>query len=405
MNKQNLNNFGTTFKLSLVLISIVILPFVNILHFVFPVDNLLGKSAWLVFPVVVLVVIYSQEAFFKNNVMFNVHNLLLIFISFIGGIILYTRYILYEEVQDILNFRYLATSLIYLMLASQLVKEWSKLRILSVTIVLLGMAISFAQVVNFHLYPSVILQADSLGLNSIVFDGIKPRSKLFGASISGNQILCSMFVLVAVMKSGIVNINYWLFWAGMVFMAYAISLGASRYPMFIATTLFLFSIYYLNNSNKRKLILLVAVFSSITIIYIFAPSDITIFTRISEDSGGRVEKTQLAIQMLSERMTNFIIGPSGYQTDNSRLNGYAFSDNSYFYVGLTFGVPFAVVYFLIFFNHMRSCVDEKLALFFVCYLVIGFSLTNCILWESWLCMAMFSVVVLIKNRNDQNLAI
>ena len=390
-------NVKVNFIFVLVVISIFTLPFVNVLHFVLPLGNIFGKSAWLVVPVFVLITAYF-ERILTRNFSLNSLDLTLVFMVVFVGIIFTVRYIVYDEVQSFLNYRFLATSLVYLAIASQIVKNKLMLRVIALTIVATGLAVAVVQAINFNFYQNVMLFTDNAGVIRLIFDGEQTRSMLLGASISGNQIVCSMFVLVALVKSNFIRMNLWASWILLLFMAYAVSLGESRYPMAIAISLLVFNFFY--HKLQHTKIVLVAFSVVLLTSYVFSNFENWHISRINEDSNGRIEKAILGFKILSDSVTNFSIGASNFQAGNATEQGYELSDNSYFEVAISFGVPFAVIFFTLWFNFISRYIVNILSLFFLGYLVVGLSLTNCILWESWLCLAMFSIAVVGSIRHS-----
>ena len=390
-------NVKVNFIFVLVVISIFTLPFVNVLHFALPLGNTFGKSTWLVVPVFVLITAYF-ERILTRNFSLNSLDLTLVFMVVFVGIIFTVRYIVYDEVQSFLNYRFLATSLVYLAIASQIVKNKLMLRVIALTIVATGLAVAVVQAINFNFFPNVMLFTDNAGVIRLIFVGEQTRSMLLGASISGNQIVCSMFVLVALVKSNFIRMNLWVSWILLLFMVYAVSLGESRYPIAIAISLLVFNFFY--HKLQHTKIVLVAVSVLLLTSYVFSNFENWHISRINEDSGGRIEKTILGFKILSDSVTNFSIGTSNFQAGNAAEQGYVLSDNSYFEVATSFGVPFAVIFFTLWFNFISRYIVNILSLFFLGYLVVGLSLTNCILWESWLCLAMFSIAVVGSIRHS-----
>ncbi|HQS58854.1 MAG: hypothetical protein B7Y56_12510 [Gallionellales bacterium 35-53-114] len=391
-------NLTNNVVFAFVLISIFILPFVNVLNFALPVDNVFGKSTWLVIPVLALMVGYIWR-FKANNILFAPLDIVLLFVVALAGVILAIRYIAFDELNSFLNYRYFATSLIYLAIASYFVKNKMNLRVMSLTIVAAGLAVAVVEAVNFNFFPSVMLSTDDAGVIRLVFDGEKTRSMLLGASISGNQIVCSMFVLVAMIQGNIIRMNIWVSWSLLLFMTYGVSLGESRYPLAVAICLLAFNFFYQKLQHKKIVVLsfLIVLLTS----YVSSNFEYPHISRINEDSGGRVEKAILGFKILSDSMTNFSIGAPSSQTNDATEGGYGLSDNSYLEVAISFGVPFATAFFFIWFYYISKNVVNNLSLLFFGYLVVGLSLTNCILWESWLCLAMFSMVVVGGLQNTE----
>ena len=379
----------------IVAIVIVIVPFSNLLHYLLPVNNLFGKSAWVVVPTLVLVVIYFYKVV-NTNIFprITMPDFAMIIFVVVSLLIVLIRNAFYGEGISFISNRYIATSLIYLLLAIKLLDNNKALLFIALSIVAQGFLLSLGQVINFHFFPTFELASDDSGIIGFTTDGIQSRSRLFSASISANLILCAMFVMFTMYKTNLLAINYKTYWILNLIMIYAISLGGSRYPFLIALILIGLSLYYFE--FLKSSLFLVTIFITILLIQnIIADFGFASTFRFDQDYGGRSDKFLLPIQLLGESIRNFIIGCSSYQIANSfSTSGVGISDNSYLALALSFGVPFAVAYFTTIFRIMRKRIFDIISILFVIYLGVGFGITNCIYWESWMCISMFSIVVI-----------
>ena len=379
----------------LIVVTIIVVPFSNILHFIFPVSNILGKSAWVVVPTVTIIAIYLSS--FLNNLKagrlprFDFFVVTMIVISVL---IHWLRSLIHNEEQSYFDLRYIATSFIYLMIARRMVSNLIILKVLAWALIIQGLLVALLVIINFHIYPTLSLDFDTTGTLGIIFDGLESRNRLLNASISANQILCSIFVLSALVKKGFLNKDYFLILAGQLFMLYAISLGESRFPMAVAISIII--IIFLLRLHVYAIVCILT-FGLLVSTYLVLTSQFENILHLGRGFGGRPEKLRLSLQILTESSLNFIFGSSQFEASNSVSDGgIGISDNSYMHVSLSLGLPFAVIYFSSLLNFIRIRITDNLSLFFLSYLIINFGLTNCILWESWLCIALFSGVVITK---------
>jgi hypothetical protein len=376
---------------------IVLFPFANMLDSINPL-RLFGKSAWVVFPVVALGFIYLTT-FNKRPVLLSHYEIFAVSLVIVSYLLFIFRDSIYVEGRSYLDFRYIATSALYLGFASRMGKNPYALRIIAWSIVWQGLLVSLVFFINVHYFPEIMIISAEDQVSSIIFEGERTRSMLLGASISANQILCAMIVMLAMARRGLFFRNPVFFWCAELLMLYAVTLGGSRYPAFVAIFIILLS-FSLLRYYRYLFAFLGIVICLIISLYI---SEETIFysiVRMSEDYSSRFSKLLLSIQLLQESAQTFLIGVSSFKVEHTyTLDGLMVSDNSYALVALQFGVPFAGFYFILLLNTLRKYALGGMSFFVFCYLLIGLGVTNAILWEPWVCIVMFSLVVV--SRFDQ----
>ena len=91
-----------------------------------------------------------------------------------------------------------------------------------------------------------------------------------------------------------------------------------------------------------------------------------------------------------------VIGSSIFQVGNtvSSDGNNTISDQSYFATALAFGVPLALAYFTTIFSVLKNRICNNISKWYFYYFALSFAFTNCILWENWLCVSIFSAVVI-----------
>lgn len=390
---------------------LVLLPFVNILHFALPLPALFNKSAWLVLSVGALAAMYLwverpwSAGYWRYFRSLLVVGALLLLVCFV-------RALAYNEPAFPIYLRFAVTMVVCLGLAEAMLRrEKAALVVLSGALILQGMLVSLVVFINMNFFPSVRLDDNEHGLVGLTKQGYLTRSMLINASIGANHILCAMLVLYAVLwyrcKKSVRNLC--AFWCVMFFMAFCISLLGSRYPIAVALMLVGLAAVQLrsNNSFISMLFALLMLFvlnlgtvilqQEIKTLDLNESGSLTLrlpLNRLEEDSGSRVEKALLAIKMLGSSTKSFLIGPSWQEIARSTTDrGVKFSDNSYAMLMLGVGVPAALLWFVSWGLFLRRYTRSPLAIFCIVYFAGVLLLTNGLLWESWVWSILFTLVV------------
>ena len=133
------------------------------------------------------------------------------------------------------------------------------------------------------------------------------------------------------------------------------------------------------------IIFLVAYFNTILI-------DISQFTGRFSEFGWmedvRIFKALIALNMLSDSLPNFLFGVSNNIISTTTLNGYTWSDNSFFLVALHFGIIGFLVWcwslIVIFPWNMDST-----KLIYISWIISSFMITNSIIWDTYIICTIF----------------
>lgn len=384
LKQQSAKEYGMLF-LSLVFIVTLIFPFVNLLHYLYPF-TLFGKSAWIVVPVISLGLCYMHIVAIKK-VSLSTSDMISITLVVLSWLIFATRAIVYSEQHSYLNMRYIATSLLFLLFMRYLLKDPFVLRVVAYAVVIQGLLVAVARSINYYFFPSLMVSIGVDGVPFINTAGELTRDLLLGSSISANHIVCGMFVLLALQKYKVIKLGSILFIMIQLFMMFSVFNTQSRFPIAISIMLFSFALLYVAIFKIRDLLMFVIV----VIIVFFGENfsnflSIDFFSRFTnEGSGGRLDKILLTLELIQGSILNFFIGSSFDAAGNATsVNGFSISDNSYGLVALSFGVPFALVYFAFLFNIILRNKSGGLSLSFLVYIIAVLGLTNSILWEPWI---------------------
>jgi hypothetical protein len=126
--------------------------------------------------------------------------------------------------------------------------------------------------------------------------------------------------------------------------------------------------------------------------------------RFNHDLGGRVEKIKLSLSIIFESVTHFFNGPPLTVTANtSSAEGYNLSDNSYLAIALSFGVPFALLFFIYLISFINWKNSNGLYKLFTIYFLFGLGVTNSIYWESFIFVASFCWLLLLRQPSNISL--
>jgi hypothetical protein len=129
--------------------------------------------------------------------------------------------LVYGESKKILDYRYILTFPMYLILAAFLSRREDSRKFLLIALIIQGAMASMIFIINSHYFPNVLIQLDDYGELVMILDGERTRNMLLGASTSANMILISMFALVSWHFYNKEIINY-VFWSLQFYMIYAI---------------------------------------------------------------------------------------------------------------------------------------------------------------------------------------
>jgi hypothetical protein len=386
------------YSILIIALLIVIAPISNLAHHIAPA-YLFSKSAWVAIPAFVVAIV-----FVINLTQINRINQIacLLGIVLLGFLVLKISLVVYEESINVLDYRYILTFPMYLIMAEFFSRREDSRKFLATALIIQGMLASIIFIINVHFFSNVLIEQNDSGENVIIFDGEITRNMLLGASTSGNMILIAMFALAfwKLINQKFINA---VFWPLQLCMIYAISLGGSRYPFIGGLCVLLFCIFL----KKKRLVnlysLLITVICIFGFVALFKIESKEIF-RYDLDFGGRVEKIQLALSLIFESFTNFFIGSSRTVLASSiSTGGYSFSDNSYLEIALIFGTPFAFLFFLYLISYTNLKNNNGLYRLFTIYFFFGFGVTNCIYWESYVFIATFCWLLLSRQPSNSSL--
>jgi hypothetical protein len=367
--------------LGLLITVILIFPFSNLFHVLYPA-NILGKSAWIVLPVIIIVSLYFYMLASKKSKL-SISDISLVIIVILCWLIFSVRQVAYNEYSAFLDLRFIVTSALFIVFVRHLLNNVFTMQVVAYGVAMQGILVALVRIVNYYLFPSVMI---SYTVDEVFFttDGELTRDLLIQSSISANHVVCGMFILLILIKYNISKLKP-VFFIGLQFlMMFSTFNTYSRYPMLVAIFFFLLSFAQVKAFSVRDawgLIIAGAIFFALT--YLFEIELFEFFGRFSESNDDRLDKLQVTFALLTNSTTDFLIGSSSFLANSTTVNGSVISDNSYGLVATTFGGPFALLFFAFLFNIFYKIGSSRFSLIFFLYIAFGLGITNSILWEPW----------------------
>jgi hypothetical protein len=381
------------------LILVVGFPFANLLHVLYPAW-IFGKSAWVVLPVLVVFLAYCYMLVSGKDKV-SLFDVTVLFLVICSSKIFLIRWYLYRESINVLDIRYVWTSLIFLGFTSKIGKVPRLMDTIGFGVLAQGILTSIARIINFYIFPNVMVSRSEIDEVYINTEGQLTRDLLMGSSISGNHIICGMITLLVLFDQRRVVLSYPAFITTQFILLLGVLNTLSRYPIFVAVIFFLLSVFNVRRAKIKDLFIILVllvglVFFNIKIGFL----DIDFYSRFAEDSGGRDDKLKVAFILLSNSAVDFLIGSPNEMISRTTVNGVNISDNSYGLLAITLGVPFMCCYFVAILKNLYKATAGLISKIAFIYILIGLGLTNCILWEPWVFTA-FLCMAVVKHYSDE----
>lgn len=374
---------------------VLLFPYINLLALLKPI-GLFGKNAYLILIVGLTVYAYLHYIFFVNRGRVNIEEIsaLVLFLFFIA--ILVVRYFYYGESRNVLSYHHFILPVMFLFVAKRLIDAFPAALVIGYVLVVSALLQSVFVILHSIWFSNIQVIATEFVGPSFGFDMETTRDGLLGASIGSYQIICGMFMLYALNKVGSrKNVLRWfLYYLLLLFMFYAIAISGSRYPTAVAMLLILASVDIRRNLNSKEGLAFIVMVVCAGAYFWFYFQPYSNF-RFFEDSGQRIDKLLLSLTMLTDNSTSFLLGASSETVGSTvTVYGATVSDNSYMLIALEAGVPFALLFFVTLVGGMSKIIQGVIPLLFLAFVVVGLSLTNSILWTSWIFIVMITLVVI-----------
>lgn len=379
-----------------IFVLILCYPFIDIFAVLFPV-RLFGKSIVLELALLLILVSYIRSRYISGRVLFQEADIMVLLFLLASLGVFISRRIVYEAHESYFNYRYFFILFLGLALAEYLSKNRKSLKIISLGIILQGLFTAVLIVINIYFFPHLRISSK----HGLISNGIETRDMLLNASMASDLIVCAGFVLLAARQSGLIKLPNLLFWLLLVLMAYATIITGSRYPQLVMGVVLLLAFRYQKGVSRYNMLFILLLLS---VLFYYFEAHLKWDFRFDQSSGGRLAKLGLTIHILGQSAWYFLMGaPNKIVAMAHTRSGVTISDNSFILVVLNFGFIFSLLFFIYLIKRLKYYVKGFISGGYFIYLILGFGITNCFLWDPWLFIAMMTSVVLYKMNESMTL--
>lgn len=253
-----------------------------------------------------------------------------------------------------------------------------------------------------YFFPHIVtgIELDDSGAGMYILEpgegGFRESGMLLGSNVYGNFLVLGLFLTLGKLRN--ISLKLCLLYVVLsILIFWAISLSGSRLA--------------LANALVIAFLLLVRRFG---IKYFYIPTVIVVGLIVStpiidnakertanHGASSRLEKSEIAINMLDESFVSTLLGPTVETVSTTRTSdGLPFSDNSYMLLSLTYGIPVAIICFtLVICLISRNLMFDFNAGLFLFYFLTTLMFNNAVLWDIWLCYAV-AIIYIISGRTS-----
>jgi len=231
---------------------------------------------------------------------------------------------------------------------------------------------------TFNIYPLFLHGVDLDDFT--IAGGMTRESGLLGnASVYANFLLLGLFLILNRMlvkkDHGVIKYLYCFI------LLFGIFLSRSRFPIFfalLALGLFCFKSISFKKFALIFIIIFVVMFGAVKYIFKgYEMKDILFFEN-------RALKYKTAYSILKADIRYDIIGTPRKILQASEDPASVFSDNAYLEIALNCGIPFAIIYYILFFRIFLLSSNNFKSYFFIFYMLSLLFMTNCMGWNYWI---------------------
>lgn len=351
-----------------------------------------SNSLWItVFPVI----FFSFIFLFKLNKLKKIDFYLLSMIIISLCIVLGIRILMYSNLEsvDLINKIYILYPIFFLIFLRDVKFKQSDFKIINQILLL---HISFGSITGLlYLFGYDTIQVR--GEETLEFLFTRFTGIYGGANVYSNLMFTFYITLVSLNRK---NISL-IFLSSVMLIPILISSG-SRLPLL----LFLITLLFISTPKLKIKKLFSIVFFWIFLLIISSyyldlglnNTFIRLLTLSEGDSGGRVEKFLLAIELVFSTIGSFIFG-----VDKTLLSqGVGISDNSLTLIFVSFGSVFSFfwIVFCMSISHIRINIIKKSSslIFFIFCMFCVFIFNNSILWLVWVYCSVFGLYLIYNNQ-------
>ncbi len=325
-------------------------------------------------------------------------------IAFLVMIVAFTRSAVYFEDINLAQYRSFFLVVVYSVSLKLLLSDADFKSKISKILLFNFVAQAVIGIIHSLYFPHIVtgIELDNSGAKFYVLDpgegGFRESGLLIGSNVYGNFLVLGIFLIIGHLRGAtIFRLFFLLFSAFLIF--WAIYLSGSRLAL---ANGFLISFVVIVRHFGIKYFSVPVIFA-LLVVLTTSVFDNVIERTESHGSGGRVEKAELAINMLSDSMTSMFLGPSLAVLANTKtFDGLQFSDNSFMHLALQHGVFISIVCFIVVFYSVARNVKGSVVSILMCYYIITtLYFNNSILWDIWLLYAI-AVMYILAGRPSLN---
>ena len=235
-------------------------------------------------------------------------------------------------------------------------------------------------------------------LNILTTESIREHGTLLNANAYSYFVLIGLIILSSdIIKSAYESIGIkrlLIKWGIFIYYSAGIFLSLSRLPILLMAFIVLFTCFYsliiLSKLHKTMMLMQFGVINLVLfaflIFWVITDFQTIANSRIFSTSAPRIDKIQIGFQIITNSMTNFLVGESARFIVDYKMNNLLFSDNSYLYFSIQFGAPAGLLLIFLFIYFMTDALKQKNLFLFswVLYVALVFFMTNAIIIESFL---------------------
>lgn len=243
-------------------------------------------------------------------------------------------------------------------------------------------------------FPHIVtgIELDDSGAGIYILEagegGFREAGMLLGSNVYGNFMVLGVILVLSRLKTLSIKGNV-IFYGLYVLTMWAIYLSGSR--LALAFSLVISAFFLIRRFQVQYLYIPIFLGASVVL---FSPLlDKAIERTAEHGTSSRLEKSEIALSMVTESLTSILIGPAASIVEQTRtLDGLPFSDNSFMLLALNYGIPAGYgCLFIILFMIIKNVEPNFKTLVFFGYLMGTLFFNNSILWDMWL---FYSIAVL-----------
>ena len=387
-------------------ILLAIYPYIFLADAIYEI-NILGSSVYFIIELFFAYYLFLSNLIKTNNKYLRNITLLILFLYVF---FLSVNLIIYENnINFIKDYRIGISITVYMFLAKTSITNNKDKYFLGKIIIINAIALSvFALLHHFYFDHIIVCRASNIPGQVFIDDysgklkGMRECSFVFQPTVFSNLVLMGMFVNIFLLGS-VYKKTKWKKLALTILFLFAIFLSISRLPMFFAILLTLAHLY--------KMLKFKGVFWTLVLFLLLISiinSDFIVIERLStlELRGDRYERYMVGLQTVFYNVTNVLIGTDRLLMAELRTSsGIKFTDNSFIYIMLFFGVIYLfliILYIIAFLLDGVNLIKNRYQLLLSIFIFFGLLFTSYVFQDILLLYSFTTLILLSERYNDRD---